>query len=784
VDGRAVVHQRAHLRDEFDRYLQIYGINLASIKAPMTEEFPSLYPLTDDPVLRQDCLSEFPLRPECVPSRDVSYIGRPFPLEEAENWYRLLAELGFNSVRLITNWESIQPYRPGTCAGREGYTTECYDLAYLDYYESLIEAAAKQGIYVLVDMHQDIFSRFLMAYYNEEPRYGPERAPVPAAEGSLEANILALFPPYTDWVRGHGAPRWVVENCLPEKDLDSPYWGMFRGIGALRQPDGNLNGPILLALQNLMNRFTGESGGADWVNYVLNNVPPEHFAVNETNDFLPLAPWALQALLSFDLDRCFAAFFAGDEVFPNLAVNNLGRTVRRDEVEDGDELPSLKSYLQGEFLGAWRVLARRARGHENVIGYDILNEPVGGFIMLSAMATFLQTGVIGAIESVLTNFFGDEMGSDLYSVMAGLALIPPDAEEETLELWGLADIDTVASYKLNITFDANFLQPFYELVGQAIQEEDPEAIVWFEPATSLRMMLGPSTFWDQPLTRPQGIRQLVYAPHWYPDIYPFPGIGARPRHFNQDEWLYRDFTDSLQEFLDQSPAWLGNVPVVFGEFGSYFNFNGIQHSIDTDYEITAHVLNSYYEAFEKLNAGNMLWCFSADNDYDYGEWWNHEDFSIVGPGFDPALNSAGDTRAWAAFVRPHLRASSGKLLSQRFYSQFHFWDPVQGQPRPERTYELQMEMRESDAPTEVFVPSLQYPDGFYVWLSDGQAYFDDERQMLYWYASREEPGTVHTLKIEPLLDDREALGWSYFFANGRVVVGAADELLTGGVDVP
>ncbi|MEC9072842.1 MAG: hypothetical protein VX938_10700, partial [Myxococcota bacterium] len=88
--------------------------------------------------------------------------------------------------------------------------------------------------------------------------------------------------------------------------------------------------------------------------------------------------------------------------------------------------------------------------------------------------------------------------------------------------------------------------------------------------------------------------------------------------------------------------------------------------------------------------------------------------------------------------------------------------------------------RESDAPTVIFVPDLQYPDGFYVWISDGSAYMDADRQLLYWYPSRDEPGWIHHLQIEPLLADKEALGWSYFFQGGQGVRAQGDSTLTGG----
>ena len=159
----------------------------------------------------------------------------------------------------------------------------------------------------------------------------------------------------------------------------------------------------------------------------------------------------------------------------------------------------------------------------------------------------------------------------------------------------------------------------------------------------------------------------------------------------------------------------------------------------------------------------MVWCFSATNDAKYGEDWNHEDFSVIGPD--------GEPRGWPAFVRTYARATSGKLIKQHFVSQYHFWDPVQGVPRPTGDYDLRMQRRESDEPTEVFVPRRQYPNGFYVWVSDGSAFFDHERQILYWYPSADAPQTDHRLHIQPRSTIREALNWAYFFHEEEVLIG-------------
>ena len=73
----------------------------------------------------------------------------PFiPFEDAR-WWDLLASWGFNMVRLTLFWEAIEP-QPGI-----------YNLSYLDKVEKMVDQASVRGMYVLLDMHQDLYSRWL-----------------------------------------------------------------------------------------------------------------------------------------------------------------------------------------------------------------------------------------------------------------------------------------------------------------------------------------------------------------------------------------------------------------------------------------------------------------------------------------------------------------------------------------------------------------------------------------------------------------------------------------------
>jgi len=81
--------------------------------------------------------------------RDVSFVSRPCPLEEADEHFARLASWGFNVVRLLITWEAVEHAGPGK-----------YDYAYLDYLKKLCRKAAAHGISVFIDPHQDVWSRF------------------------------------------------------------------------------------------------------------------------------------------------------------------------------------------------------------------------------------------------------------------------------------------------------------------------------------------------------------------------------------------------------------------------------------------------------------------------------------------------------------------------------------------------------------------------------------------------------------------------------------------------
>ncbi len=169
-----------------------------------------------------------------------------------------------------------------------------------------------------------------------------------------------------------------------------------------------------------------------------------------------------------------------------------------------------------------------------------------------------------------------------------------------------------------------------------------------------------------------------------------------PREFTDEVYRYREYSEKLQSYRDEAQDWYSNIPTVFGEFGTYWNFNGIEQSVEDNYIVSTEILDNYYEAYEDLMLSNMVWCYTADNDYTYGDWWNHEDFSII----DPAGRPRGET----AYSRPVATAISGKPTHMHFYSDHHYYDPDKGEVDPFHEFELRFASRGNPRTDDAFRP--------------------------------------------------------------------------------
>ncbi len=575
--------------------------------------------------------------------REVSFVGRPFPLDEADEHFKRLKRWGMTFLRLLTTWEAIEHEGPGL-----------YDKAYIDYFEAVVRKAGEHGLRLFVDPHQDVWSRFC---------------------------------------GGDGAPGWT----LGAAGLD-------------------------------MTRFDA-TGAA---------------IVHQTHgDPFPRMVWPTNAF-KLAAATMFTLFFGGTAFAPTAIV----------------EGESIQEYLQRHYIDAVLQLARRVRDLDAVVGYDTLNEPLPGYIGwrdLTAPPGLLRQG---AVPSPLQSMaLGAGLSVDvarwemtlLGARRRGTERLNPRRERAWIDgldcLWrgeGLWDVGPDGAPRVlrpdhftnvfgrPVSFAQDFYRPFADRFARAIQRVSPGALTF----------LNHDPVGECPVWGGEDARGIVYAPHWYDAFVLY--LKRFEPWLAYDMWtgklvagpgaIRRSFAAQLRHLKDDAARRLGGVPTLLAEFGVAFDLRGGRAFRTGDFRAQTRALDRSYTAVEDNLLGCTLWNYTADNSNARGDGWNGEDLSIFSRDqqTDPADPDSGG-RALQAVVRPYARAVAGEPVRMSF-------------ARSDGAFELVFRHDPVvDAPTEVFLPSLQYPGGASVTVSDGEFEMHPEAQTLFYRHTRTRP--EHTLRV-------------------------------------
>lgn len=605
--------QGNRLIDEHARTLMLRGVNLAgSSKIPFT---PRVDP--DDP--------------RFYDYRNVSFVGRPFPLEHADEHFERLRAWGLTFLRFVVTWEALAHDGPGE-----------YDDAYLDYVRAVLERAGAYGFRVVIDPHQDVWSRF---------------------------------------TGGDGAPGWTLEAVGFDLKNMTPTGAALLHHTHARRP------PLLVWATN----------------------------------YARLAPATM-----------FTLFYAGNDFAPATKM---------------DGLPA-QEFLQQHYIAAFSKLAERLRDVECVIGYEVMNEPSRGYI---GWRKLLSSGQYRYWPTP-SPWQGMLMGAGIPQRVWHRTVNREHARAWLPErdcIWkqnGVWDTDARGEPQLlrpnhfvhvngrTVSFARDYYPAFAKRFAQAIQRVDPRALIFVqgepgEPAPALHASDFPN---------------MVYAPHWYDGLtllvrryWHHLGVDMLKRKFVLGaEAIQHSFAAQLAVLRHDAGNHLGGVPVLLGEFGIPFDLHKPAWLRKADGLLETRALDRSFRALEANLMSGAIWNYSPDNTFETGDSFNGEDLSIFTQSgrTDPHdLNSGG--RALRTVVRPHPRAVAGE--PQRV----HFdWRT--------RVFEFVFQHLEHiHAPTEIFVPTLQYPHGVHVHVSDGSYEFDAAQQCLIY--QHDPLAQQHHVRIAP-----------------------------------
>lgn len=615
-------------KDEYGRTLILRGVNLGgSSKVP----YPN---------------GATHIREGFFDHRTVSFVGRPFPLAEADEHFARLKAWGFTFLRFLVTWEAIEHAGPGQ-----------YDQEYLDYLYAVVRKAGEHGLRLFIDPHQDVWSRF---------------------------------------TGGDGAPGWTLEAV---------------GLELTR---------LAATGAALIHALHGD---------------PFPWLIWPTND------GKLAAATMFTL------FFGGHDFAPQMRI-------------DGEPV---QEYLQRHYIAALQQVARRLRGLPAVVGYDTLNEPSCGYIgspdldhqaqvmlRLGEAPTPLQAMALGAGIPQQVACYGVGLAGERVTGHRWLNQERVRAWREGYDcIWrqhGVWDVDAAGAPRAlrpdhfaqvdgrPVDFDRDYFRPFANRYARAIREVEPDALIFVETVPG-----------DRGLTwGPEDAPAIVHAAHQYDGFplftrrfIPWFTLDARTRRFVLGvRRAQAVLNDQMADYVRVSAERMGNVPTLIGEFGIPMVLNGARAYRTGDFSAQEAALDRSFQALEANLLSGTLWNYTADNDNVRGDQWNGEDFSLFSRDQqrDPAdLNAGG--RALAGAVRPYPRAVAGEPL--RF-----------GFDRRRRCFELEFRHDPAvGAPTELFVPNLQYPQGYQVTVSDGTFAVDRAAQQVTYRHDLARP--VHWVRIAP-----------------------------------
>jgi endoglycosylceramidase len=208
--------------------------------------------------------------------------GRPEYAQSAaynsRNDFAQMRALGIDFVRLGLSWSQLEP-RPGA-----------YSRRYLDRVAQVVGWAREQGVYMLLDMHQDAYSRFTpeTAPVNASPLVGPSKESSAHADGAPPWAVIADNVP-AEALRGTPELNLYVESAFQsfwENRVPADPQGKPLPAGAA--PGAGLQDHYIGAMAALARRFKDEPtvAGYEIMNEPLpGSTPPGPFSTTELYPF-------------------------------------------------------------------------------------------------------------------------------------------------------------------------------------------------------------------------------------------------------------------------------------------------------------------------------------------------------------------------------------------------------------------------------------------------------------------------------------------------------------------
>ncbi|KAI8667142.1 hypothetical protein NCS56_00849500 [Fusarium sp. Ph1] len=705
--GGPIRIEGSHFVDAHGRILSLRGLNVSGASKLPTEP-NGLSHLTE----------------RFYEHRTVTFVGRPFPLEEAPLHFRRLREWGCPLVRLLVTWESL---------GHAGPDPEIdLDLEYIGYLRQLIELMPQYGIKCFVCAHQDVWSRFS----------GGSGAPGWTFE-TVGLDIEAFTDTGIAYVHGQDEKKRASEPPNPKEPGGPFLWPSgYQKLAASTMATLFWAGDALAP--NLKCRRT-VAGGDD----PSNQVPVQTFLQDAF-----IEAFGRLADEVGDLEACIG-FEPMNEPHRGLINLHHFHFWNYDTDLHIGHCPSLAQSLA---LGS---------GYAQKVDYYVKSWPWPTRVSHKSLVDPRGRSAWLTLDNGEPVGHGRGLGQ---CVWRAHGVWEWDEKKKMAKV--LDDDYFEVDHRLGregtpIEWYRDCYAPFLEKFSKRMSRKNLGQFSFVEPIPNEFMPPWPTQEiapnWrqqkyaeDTVLTTPRPTN-FVYAPHFYDLNVLFNkyhswmsvnvqglsrGMFVLKAMYFGPKGLRKNYRKQIGNVIKYGRDSLGKVPMLIGEIGISYDINGGEAFRTGCYDKQRDLMNGLISAMEDNGIGYTLWNYNPHNRVEYGDGWNKEDFSVMnsdeivegGPirsdyrnylHEDDELFAGG--RVLDVIIRPYAVKTAGTPVSSDWdHHSLRFeyrWTSKGNEKQP---------LGEKSRLTEIFIPRYHYATHeLRIHATNAEWTLDRERQTLY-----------------------------------------------------
>lgn len=630
----------------------------------------------------------------------VSFVGRPFPLEDVYEHFSRIKSWGYNTIRYLLTWEALEHAGPGI-----------YDDDFVEHTIRTLEIIGNiGGLYVFLEIHQDVWSRFC----------GGSGAPMwtlycagfePRRFAATEASVLHNDPRFHGGRKRSTSTKRRESNKASERNKTTKRTENKAGENKAGEKENDNERREKTSNESDSDaKSQSEQSQEDQSPDEKSQEKSESPNVAPTDEPYPKMLWVtnynrLAAMTMFTL------FFLGHDFFPHLKINGV----------------NIQEYLQDRYFACiahvWRAVTSRLRNlveNGTILGFESMNEPNMGLFGRSDVLVLPETQHL-RVSTTPTALQAMKLGMgmacdvDEYKIMvtgpqkSGVRRVDPRGTRAWLSPSELNEVDLKYGWKREgwtgdcIYADAgvwladtgevvrrdyfaqgrynteyfinhNFVD-FYLRFKSTVRDITPNLFVLMQPPV---LEVPPKVKRD-----PRHVvdSKTIYCPHYYDGMslmfkswntkFNVDTLGImRNRYLNPvlgivlgeraiRNCIRKQFLEIRRECEDN----LGGIPCLMSETGMPFDMDDKRSYQSGRYPLQTGALDALAFALEGLDMSHTFWCYTSVNCHKWGDRWNNEDFSFWSPD-DASEGSSGNSSRCSSRIcsrRSSIKAIKAKV---------------------------------------------------------------------------------------------------------------------------